>query len=66
MAVVLENLFDYSLGLQSGEYTSELVVAFFRGVYGNSFSSHDLNKACGILGWAIKRRSGKSDIVYVK
>lgn len=66
MAVELYNLREYSYGLLTGDYTSEHVVAFFRGVYGQKFSSHDLTRACQILGWKIKRRSGKSDIVSVK
>jgi len=64
--VALENLYDYSLGLQSGKYTGEEVVKFFRRCYGDDFTSHDLTKACAILGWVISRRSGKSDIVTVK
>lgn len=64
--VALENLYDYSLGLETGKYTGEQVVAFFRRCYGDNFSSHDLRRACSVLGWTIRRRSGKSDFIYVK
>lgn len=64
--VELHNLHNYSLGLLSGKYTSEQVVAFFRGVYGPEFTSHDLTLACKILSWRIQRRSGKSDFIIVK
>ena len=62
----INQLHDYSLGLVSGEYTSEEVVKFFRGVYGHQFSSHDLTNVCRLLGWSVVKRSGKSDFIHVK
>ena len=64
--VELYNLELVGSRLEAGRYTGEQVMKHFRYFYGDNFSSHDLNKACKILGWKkTYRGSGRGHYITV-